>query len=119
MQTGTFKDRDNDTLDFLISNTHFDSEEVEYLRELRVKAGGSGRPHANEIIGELNYGFAAAPGIRIMPNVQWEINPDPINATRYQHDIPSAIVVGLRFDIRFAQFLMGSSPVAYSNSKIY
>jgi porin len=119
VKTGTFKGRDNDTLDFLISNTHFDSEEIEYLRELRMKAGGSGRPHANEIIGELNYGFAAAPGIRIMPNVQWEINPDPINATRYQHDIPSAIVVGLRFDIRFAQFLMGSSPVAYSNSKIY
>jgi porin len=109
VKTGTFKGRDNDTLDFIISNTRFDDGEIEYLRELRAKAGGHGTPHRNEIIGELNYGFAAAPGVRLLPNVQWEINPDPINATRYPRNIPSAIVVGLRIDVRFAQFLTGSN----------
>lgn len=119
VKTGTFKGRDNDTIDFLISNTHFDLREITYLGQLRAKAGGAGYPYANEIIGELNYGFAAAPGVRVMPNVQWDIHPDPINATKFPRDIPSAIVVGVRLDIRFAQLLMGSSPVEYRNSKVY
>ena len=109
VKTGTFVGRDNDTIDFLISNTHFSADEVEYLAELRSKAGGRGRPDSNEILGELNYGFAAAPGVRLLPNVQWIIHPDPINATRYQRNIPSALVLGLRVDVRLAQFLTGSN----------
>jgi porin len=108
VKTGTFRGRDNDTIGFIVSNTHFSNDEVEYLRELRAKAGGHGTPPRNEIIGEVNYGFAAAPGIRLLPNIQYEINPDPINATKYPKDIPSAIVVGLRIDVRFAQLLTGS-----------
>jgi porin len=108
VKTGTFKGRDNDTIGFIVSNTHFSDDEVEYLRELRAKAGGSGTPPRNEIIGEVNYGFAAAPGVRLLPNVQYVINPDPINATKYPRDIPSAVVVGLRIDVRFAQLLTGS-----------
>ena len=119
VKTGTFKGRDNDTLDFLISNLHFDSQEITYLGELRAKAGGLGRPHSNEIIGEINYALAAAPGLRIMPNIQWEIHPDPINATSYKRDIPSAVVFGVRLDMRFGQFFTGSNPVNYRNSKIY
>ncbi|WP_454887134.1 carbohydrate porin [Sphingomonas oryzagri] len=108
VKTGTFKGRDNDTIGFIVSNTHFSDDEVEYLRELRAKAGGRGTPPRNEIIGEVNYGFAAAPGVRLLPNLQYVINPDPIYATKYPRDIPSAIVVGLRIDVRFAQLLTGS-----------
>jgi len=106
--TGTFPGRDNDTFGFLISNTHFAANEVEYLRELRANAGGAGRPNANEIIGEINYGFAAAPGVRLLPNIQYEIHPDPINATSYPRDIPAAVVVGLRVDFRLAQLFSGA-----------
>jgi hypothetical protein len=35
------------------------------------------------------------------------INPDPINATSFKRDIPSAVVVGMRVDIRLAQLLTG------------
>lgn len=108
VETGTFKGRDNDTVGFIISNTRFSDAEVEYLRELRAKAGGNGTPHRNEIIGEINYGFAAAPGVRLLPNLQYEINPDPIYATKYPKNIPSAIVLGLRIDVRFGQLLTGS-----------
>jgi len=108
VETGTFEGRDDDTIDLVVSNTRFSDEEVEYLRELRVKAGGSGTPHRNEIIGEINYGFAAAPGVRLLPNFQYVINPDPINASRSPRNIPSAIVLGLRIDVKFAQLLMGN-----------
>jgi porin len=107
VKTGTFAGRDNDTIGILLTNTHFSRDEVAYLTQLRAKAGGSGTAPQNEIIGEFNYGFAAAPGVRLIPNVQYVIDPDPINATRYKRDIPSAIVVGLRVDVRLAQLLTG------------
>ena len=109
VQTGTFAGRTNDTIGFLLSNTHFSADEVEYLAELRARAKGVGRPESNEILGELNYGFALAPGFRLLPNVQWIINPDPINATSYKRNIPSALVLGLRVDVRLAQLLTGSN----------
>lgn len=107
VKTGTFRARDNDTLGFLVTSTQFSRDEVTYLTQLRAKAGGSGKAPRNEIIGEVNYGFAAAPGLRLLPNLQYVLNPDPINAPRSKRDIPSAIVVGLRVDIRFGQLLTG------------
>jgi porin len=107
VKTGAFKGRDNDTLSFLVSNTHFSDQEIAYLRDRRAKAGGTGAPAADEIVGEINYGFAASPGVRIMPNIQYVINPDPIYAPTRKTDIPDAIVLGLRIDIRFAQLFGG------------
>ncbi len=107
VKTGTFKHRDADTIGFLISNTHFSNQQINYLRDLRAKAGGTGSPKSNEIIGEINYGFAAMPGVRILPNIQYVINPDPIFAPTRKTDIPSAIVLGLRLDVRFAQVFGG------------
>lgn len=107
VKTGTFKGRDDDTLNFIVSNTRWNDQEIEYLREVRARAGGIGAPHANEIVGEINYGFAAAPGVRIMPNLQYAINPDPINAPTFPRNIPSTLVLGLRLDVRLAQLLTG------------
>lgn len=103
VKTGTFKGRDADTVGFIVSNTHFSDQEIGYLRDLRLKAGGTGSPSRNEIIAELNYGFAALPGLRIMPNIQYAINPDPIYATSRKSDIPDAVVLGLRVDLKLAQ----------------
>ncbi len=107
VKTGTFKGRDSDTIGFLVSNTHFSDQQIDYLRDLRAKAGGTGSPKSNEIVGELNYGFAAMPGVRILPNIQYVINPDPIFAPTRKTDIPSAIVLGLRVDLRLGQVFGG------------
>ncbi len=104
VKTGTFRGRDSDTIDFIISNTHFSSQEIAYLRDRRAEAGGTGSPSANEIIAELNYGIAALPGLRIMPNIQYDIHPDPIYASSRKTDIPDAVVLGLRVDLKLAQF---------------
>jgi porin len=74
-----------------------------FLRDRRVRHGGSGTPHNNEVIAELSYGWAVRPGIRLMPNLQYVINPDPIYAPTRLTDIPDALIVGLRVDIQFAQ----------------
>ncbi len=104
VKTGTFVNRDADTIGFIISNTHFSDQQIGYLRDLRAKAGGIGSPKSNEIIAELNYGFAALPGLRIMPNIQYAINPDPIYASSRKTDIPNALVLGVRVDLKLAQF---------------
>jgi porin len=107
VKTGTFKGRDSDTVGFLVTNTHFSDQQIAYLRDLRAKAGGTGSPKSNEVVGEINYGFAAMPGVRILPNIQYVINPDPIYAPTRKTDIPAAIVLGLRVDLRLAQILGG------------
>lgn len=103
VQTGTFVGRDQDTLAMFISNTHFGDEQVAFLRDRRMRNGGSGAPNADEIIAELSYGWAVHKGIRLMPNLQYVINPDPIYAPTRTTDIPDALIVGLRMDVHFAQ----------------
>ena len=103
VKTGTFAGREQDTLAMFVSNTHFSDEQIDFLRDRRTRNGGSGAPHADEIIAELSYGWAVHKGIRVMPNLQYVINPDPIYAPTRTTDIPDALIVGLRVDIHFAQ----------------
>jgi porin len=103
VKTGTFAGRDQDTLAMFVSNTHFSDEQIAFLRDRRARNGGSGAPHADEIIAELSYGWAVHKGVRLMPNLQYVINPDPIYAPTRTTDIPDALIVGLRVDVHFAQ----------------
>lgn len=103
VKTGTFAGRDQDTLALFVSNTHFSDEQVAFLRDRRARHGGSGSPKADEIITELSYGWAVHKGIRLMPNLQYVINPDPIYAPTRTTNIPDALIVGLRVDVHFAQ----------------
>ncbi len=103
VKTGTFAGRDQDTLAMFVSNTHFSDEQIAFLRDRRARNGGEGAPHADEIIAELSYGWAVHKGIRLMPNLQYVVNPDPIYAPTRTTDIPDALIVGLRVDVHFAQ----------------
>lgn len=103
--TGTFASRPNDTLQMFVSDTRFDQKEVDYLGDLRARHGGTGAPHANEYITEIGYGIAVARGVRVLPNIQYVVNPDPLYATGRLNDIPNALIVGIRVDIHVAQWL--------------
>ncbi|WP_312315706.1 carbohydrate porin [Stenotrophomonas sp.] len=103
VKTGTFAGRDQDTLAMFVSNTHFSDEQIAFLRDRRARNGGRGAPNADEIIAELSYGWAVHKGIRLMPNLQYVVNPDPIYAPTRTTDIPDALIVGLRVDVHFAQ----------------
>jgi porin len=103
--TGTFGSRTDDTLQMFISDTRFDPKEVDYLADVRAKHHGQGAPHANEYISELSYGIAVARGVRVMPNIQYVMNPDPIYASGRTRNLPNALILGLRVDIHVAQWL--------------
>lgn len=105
VKTGTFAGRDRDTFAMFVSNIHFDPEQMAYLRDRRIALGGSGTPNDDEMIAEISYGWALRPGIRLMPNLQYVANPDPIYAPTRTTDIPDALILGLRVDVHFAQLL--------------
>ncbi|GAB7550988.1 carbohydrate porin [Novosphingobium sp. 11B] len=107
VKTGTFKGRDDDTIGFIVSNTHFSDQQIAYLRDRRARAGGTGSPAQDEVIAELNYGFAALPGLRVLPNVQYVLNPDPIYVPTRKTDVPNALVLGVRVDLKLAQLFGG------------
>jgi porin len=104
--TGTFPGRNEDTLQIFTSDTRFDPQEIDHLGDVRKLHGGSRRPHANEYITELGYGIAVTRGVRVIPNLQYIINPDPIYAPTRTRDILDTLVVGLRVDIHLAQFFV-------------
>jgi porin len=102
---GTFASRPRDTLQMFISDTRFDKKQVDYLADVRARYGGQGAPHANEYITEISYGIAVARGVRVLPNIQYVVNPDPIYASSRRNDIPNALILGLRVDVHLAQWL--------------
>ncbi|MEI5688156.1 carbohydrate porin [Sphingomonas kyungheensis] len=107
VKTGTFRHRDEDTVGIILSDAHFSDQQIGNLRDLRARAGGHGAPHHDEIVGEFSYGWAALHGFKIYPVVQYVLHPDPMFAPKRRTDVPSAVVLGLRADVRLAQLFGG------------
>jgi porin len=103
--TGPFAGRPKDTLGLVGSYIRLGSRQVDFLQASRLRAGGTDRVLAGERVFELNYGFAAAPGVRINPNVQYVVNPDNLPrpaAVRRSRDI---LAFGLRLTVDIAGIL--------------
>jgi porin len=71
--------------------------------------GASGSIPHREIMMELNYGAQLTPAIRVMPNLQYIINPDQSGEPFRPKNIPNAFVIGVKFTLDLAQ-LAGLSP---------
>jgi len=103
--TGPFASRPNDTLGLVGSYIRLGSRQVDFLQASRALAGGTDAVRRGEGIFELNYGFAAAPGVRLSPNIQYVKNPDNLprpQAIRQSKDI---LAFGLRLSVDFATLL--------------
>ncbi|WP_084589125.1 carbohydrate porin [Pseudomonas alkylphenolica] len=75
VKTGTFRGRDQDTIGLAVSHIGFSDKEVDFLTGMRQVGGGSTRVSSHEEIIELNYGIHVAPGVTVMPNIQYTFNP--------------------------------------------
>jgi porin len=60
---------------------------------------------------ELNYGAQLTPVVRVMPNLQYIINPDQSAEPYRTKNIPDAFVVGVKFTVDIAK-LFGFAPPA-------
>jgi porin len=98
--TGTFADRPYDTAGFVISTQKFSSLGIANVRAARASLGLDPRDVATQqIMLELNYGIQVTPAIRLMPNLQYIINPDNTRFPFRAKNTPNAFVAGAKFSV--------------------
>lgn len=103
--TGPFRNRPADTIGFLASSFELTPREVKYLRDARIKAGGSGSNNPHEVTFELNYGLQVARGVMLMPNVQYTIHPDNSGIPKTRVLPKNLFVLGLDLNINLGKAL--------------
>lgn len=108
--TGPFQARPRDTVGLSISYFNLTPREVEYLRDARIKAGGTGTNNAHEVTFELNYGWQVARGVELMPNVQYIIHPDNSGIPKTPILPRNLFAVGVNLKINLGSVLGFMSP---------
>jgi porin len=104
--------RPKDTLAFSVSEFELTPGERYYLRDARIKAGGSGVNAAHQIAYEITYSWHLVPGVELMPSLQYIQHPD--NSTiPNTTTVPENLLVygiGIRMDLGYmAGFSRGQS----------
>ncbi|WP_234729436.1 carbohydrate porin [Acidocella facilis] len=105
---GPFASRPNDTIGLLVDDTHYRNSYLNTLYNYRVNVlGGSEKPSADMIMGELNYNMVATSWLNVMPNFQYVVHPDGLGGLYPypRRNISSAFVFGLEFNVNIANFV--------------
>ena len=110
--TEPFNNRPQDTLGLSISEFELTPGERDYLRDARIKAGGSGSNSAHQFDYEVTYNLHLVRGVELMASVQYILHPD--NSTIPNTPIlPGNLLVyglGVRMDLGYmAGFMRGQS----------
>jgi porin len=100
LQSGTFRGRDRDTIGFAVTDQVFSKAAIRNISAARASVGASTDIPRHEFMMELNYGAQLGP-VRVMPNLQYIINPDQQSSPFRTRDIPDAFVLGLKVAIDF------------------
>lgn len=106
VKRGTFSNRDNDSIGFVITRQYYSHNALENQRLARALNGGSGRPAGSQTMLELSYGIYVNDNVRVQPNIHYIINPDQFSQPERTEALDDAVVIGLRFDINL-RGLMG------------
>ena len=100
LDKGPFEDRPADTIGLVVTDLHWGNHTMDFLRDSRVAAGGtSTTQNPNEVMMEINYGAQITPWLRVVPNLQYIINPDNLPEPSQRSNIPDTFVVGFKFAI--------------------
>jgi porin len=105
--------RPRDTIGVNVSWFHLSSRERDFLRDSRIKAGGSGNNDPNEFVAELNYGFQVNSSTRITPNIQYIVHPDNSVFPKINFVPKDMLVLGVKLVVNVADMLgLPSRPTA-------
>jgi porin len=99
LQTGTFAGRDADTIGFVINDQRFSDLSMQRMRAAQIAAGGNGDIERHQYMMELAYGAQLTPAIRVLPNIQYIVNPDQTGAPFRSRSIGNALVFGFKFTV--------------------
>jgi porin len=99
--TGTFPGRPYDTLGLGIALEHFSPLGLAHYRAARASLGLDNRGiAATQTILELSDGIQLTPAVRLMPNLQYVINPQPQERFVFRpRTIADAFVVGAKLSV--------------------
>ena len=114
LYTGPFASRPWDTIGALATVMQFGGREMTYLKEERALAGGSGTPAADEYIFEVNYGVQANSWLRVMPNIQYVVNPDNLATPKQAKATHNALIFGVQLTVNLVR-LAGLPQIAFSH----
>jgi porin len=98
VQKGTFASRPQDNIAFVVTQQKYSDIALENLRLARAAAGGTGTPHDSQVMMELSYGIQVTPKLRIAPNLHYIVHPDQFDEPARLHDLPNALIAGMRID---------------------
>ncbi|HZV18484.1 MAG TPA: carbohydrate porin [Sphingobium sp.] len=101
--TGPFASRPNDTLGVMGFMNRFDRRVWGDYQASLIKTGQGGKAPRGEVVMELNYGFAAAPGIQVRPFMQQIFRPDQIGFRPVVASNRHAMTVGLQVSASVAE----------------
>ncbi|MGE8148780.1 carbohydrate porin [Pseudomonas frederiksbergensis] len=108
--TGPTASRPRDTIGFSASLFNLTNKERAFLRDAREKAGGHGSNDPHEYSFELNYGWHVIPGVIVMPNVQYIVNPDNSGLPKTATLPKNMLAYGLNVQLNFGGMFGLSSP---------
>ena len=97
LQLGTFSGRDRDTVGFMINEKRFSPLFVNNILAAHALNGSRAGVPREEVMFELNYGLEVNKAIRLLPNLQYVLNPDQSAEPFRPQRIRNAFVVGGQF----------------------
>jgi porin len=96
----------------MVNDQEFSNLFIDNIALARESEGATGHIPHQEIMMELNYDAAVTPAVKIMPNLQYIIDPDQSAEPFRTKSIPNAFVVGVKFVIDLGKIFALSPPGA-------
>jgi porin len=111
VQTGTFRNRDADTIGFVVNDQQYTANLLSSIRATRLSLGASPNVPAHETMMEIAYGAQLSKFILISPNAQYIVDPDQFAEPFLTHNVSNAFVIGVHATVDFAGLLMQRASV--------
>lgn len=97
LQLGTLPGRDRDTIGFMVNEKRFSPLFVNNILAAQAIAGSHAAVPHEEVMFELNYGLEVNKAVRLLPNLQYVLNPDQSAEPFRPQRIRNAFVIGGQF----------------------
>jgi len=100
---GPFTGRPNDAVGFEASYLTINTSAQDQVTDTFDSLGLTAPDHSNEWIFEMNYKFAIAPGVSLMPAAEYVIHPDEIGFNDPSPGVDHAFVVGVQVAVNLGE----------------
>lgn len=102
---GMVPSRPHDIISATVSYLDITPAELDYLRDARIKAGGTGMNKPNQFGFEVDYSWLLFNSARVAPNVQYIVNPDNSQLPNTKVLPKDVLTLGVKVTFNFAGWL--------------